>query len=195
MLTLAAVVLSAAFAQPAPSGQLVPPSELAKLPPHEQDRFTVRDALGWVNLGHKSAWRGYKQKDFPSKGWSVDNGISSSASGGGGDIMTRDQFGDFELEFLFKCEPKANSGVIYRSTEKHGASWQTGPEFQVLDDAGHGLKPGDPHSVGAMYELVSPAEDKVYKANNWNTGRIYIRNGMFQHWLNDKKVAQIVAFD
>ena len=160
------------------------------------------DPFHWTTLvgpdiPAQSVWRGFKKQDFPAKGWTSSSGeLTSDAGGGGGDIMTREQYGDFELLFEFRCAPKANSGVIYRSTEKHGASWQTGPEFQVLDDAGNNLKPDHPHSAGAMYDILKPPADKVYKTGEeWNAGRIYLRNGLLQHWLNGKKVAEVEAFD
>ncbi len=179
--TLAAAALAATLAQP-------------------RHAVALNDALGWVDLSEapaQSVWRGYKKTDFPSKGWSqADGELTSEAGGGGGDIMTRDTYGDFELTFEFRCAPKANSGVIYRSTEKHGASWQTGPEYQVIDDAGNNLKPDDAHSAGALYDIIKPPADKVCRSGEaWNSGRIYLHNGLLQHWLNGKKVAQIDAFD
>src|SRR5580765_3433389 len=79
-----------------------------------------------------SLWRGYKQPSFPAKGWKVNDGVLSSTAGASaGDIITTDQYGDFELTLQYKTAPKANSGIIYRCTEKHEASYMTGPEFQV----------------------------------------------------------------
>ena len=66
------------------------------------------------------------------------NPRAHAAAGGGGDIVTTDQFGDFEFTCRFQTAPKANSGIIYRIAEKHDAPWMTGPEYQVLDDAGAG---------------------------------------------------------
>jgi hypothetical protein len=142
-----------------------------------------------------SQWRGYKQPSFPSKGWTVKDGVLTvEPKGGGGDIITTDQYGDFELILQYKTAPKANSGIIYRVTEKHGATYQTGPEFQVLDDAGSNVKPTDAHSAGALYDMVGPAAGK--KTNTeWNEARVYIRNGVIQHWLNGTKVVDVVAFD
>ncbi len=143
-----------------------------------------------------SLWRGYKQPSFPSKGWTVKDGVmSTTAGGGGGDIITTDQYGDFELILQYKTAPKANSGIIYRCTEKYGASYQTGPEYQIIDDAGNNLKPTDPHSAGALYDMYSPVESKVSKSADWNDARVYIRNGVIQHWLNGTKVVDVVAFD
>lgn len=142
-----------------------------------------------------SQWRGYKQPSFPVKSWAIKDGVLTvAAGGGGGDIITTDQYGDFELVLQYKTAPKANSGIIYRVTEKHGATYQTGPEFQILDDAGHNLKPTDAHSAGALYDMYSPAEGKKTNAD-WNEARVYIRNGVIQHWLNGTKVVDVAAFD
>ncbi|MBY0307402.1 MAG: DUF1080 domain-containing protein, partial [Phycisphaerales bacterium] len=168
----------------------------------EADYRALNAAMNWVWLTDaascKDRWKGYRKEAFPASGWAFDTAtgvLASSAGGGGGDLMTREQYGDFELAFQFKCAPKANSGVIYRSTEKHGASWMTGPEFQVIDDAGNSLKPDDPHSSGALYDILKPPADKVFKAGDWNEGRIYVRSGLVQHWLNGKKVAEVQAFN
>ncbi len=144
-----------------------------------------------------SLWRGYKQPSFPAKGWSIKDGILTHTAGaGGGDIITTDQYGDFDFVFQFKTGPKANSGVIYGVGEIHDTAWQTGPEFQVIDDAGNNLKPDDPHSTGAMYDLYAPAAAKAMKpAGEWNDGRVYYRNGVIQHWVNGAKVVDARLFD
>lgn len=152
-------------------------------------------AAGWrplFNGTSSEGWRGYRQGKFPEKGWTIANGVlSSAAGGGGGDILTTEQFGDFELALEFKTAPKANSGVMYRVLEKHDTPWQTGPECQVIDDVGSGLEPTNPHSAGALYDLAPPVEGKVMKpAGEWNHLRIRLQNGVVQHWLNDKKVVE-----
>lgn len=142
-----------------------------------------------------SQWRGYKQPSFPAKGWKVTDGVLSTvAGGGGGDIITTGEYGDFELVLEYKTAPKANSGIMYRVTEKNPASYETGPEFQILDDVGNKLKPTDPHAAGALYDLYPPAEGKVEKEGDWNQARVWFRNGVVQHWLNGKKVVDANAF-
>ncbi len=141
-------------------------------------------------------WRGYQQKAFPAKGWTFKDGIlATGAGGGGGDIITTNQFRDFEITLQYKTAPKANSGIIYRCTEKYGASYLTGPEYQILEDVGYGVKLDDPHSAGALYDLYTPAAGKTESATDWNDARIYMRNGVIQHWLNGKKLVDVVAFD
>jgi len=152
-------------------------------------------AAGWRMLFDGSTmegWRSYRGTDAPKKGWEIKDGALHLASGGGGgDLMTTAQFGEFELALEFKVAPKANSGIIYRATEAHDAPWMTGPEYQVIDDAGWGLGPDNPNAVGACYALVNPPKDKPSVApDTWHSARIRIRNGVVQHFLDDVKVAE-----
>ncbi|MEM6867931.1 MAG: DUF1080 domain-containing protein, partial [Cyanobacteria bacterium P01_C01_bin.121] len=57
-------------------------------------------------------------------GWSVADGVLAftPGEGNGGDIMTREQYGDFDLSFEFNVSPEGNSGVIYRVVEDYDAS-------------------------------------------------------------------------
>ncbi|MBI5866540.1 MAG: DUF1080 domain-containing protein, partial [Planctomycetes bacterium] len=150
-------------------------------------------AAGWKLLfdgKSTSAWRGYKQQKFPEKGWAID-GDSMKVSKGGGDIITLDEFGEFEFSFEFKLSEKANSGVMYRVAEKHDTAWQTGPEFQLLDDAGNGASPTDAHSTGACYDLYPPAAGKkMNPAGQFNAASIRLKAGVLQHFVNGVKVVE-----
>lgn len=152
-------------------------------------------ARGWKLLFDgktTTGWRGYKKDNFPDKGWKVEDGaIRCMDKGGGGDIITADQFADFEFECEWKVAPKANSGIIYRVAEKHDTTWQTGPEYQVYDDQGAGVPPDSMNSSGACYDLYAPPADKPVKpAGEWNQTRIVIRDGLLQHWLNGRKLVE-----
>ena len=154
-------------------------------------------ASGWTSLSTSTEpWRGYKAQAFPAKGWTMKDGVlTHAAGGGGGDIVTKAQFKDFELALEYQLAPKANSGIMYRVTEKHGAPWMTGPEMQVFDDIGAGQEPLDWHSAGAMYELYHPAKEKVGRpAGEWNLARVYLRDGRIQHWLNGVKIVDALIF-
>lgn len=152
-------------------------------------------AAGWKLLfdgSTPSGWRGYKQPSFPDKGWKVENGeLTVLAGGGGGDIISADQFADFELSLEFKCAPKANSGIIYRVSEAKDYPWMTGPEYQILDDSGHPDGADPKHTCGALYDLITPPRDKpAAPAEQWNHARIMINDGVLRHWLNGVKVAE-----
>src|SRR5438552_1308734 len=94
-------------------------------------------AAGWkyaFDGSSSTGWKGYKGDSFPAKGWVVEDGtLHNTKGGGGGDIVTTDQYGDFELSLDFKCSPGANSGIMYRVADGKSATYSTGPEYQVLD--------------------------------------------------------------
>lgn len=150
-------------------------------------------AAGWTLLfdgTSTSHWRGYSKEGFPKKGWVVED-ESLKVTAGGGDIVTVEQYADFELSLEWRVSPKANSGIMFRVTEKHGASWQTGPEYQILDDAGHGLAADNIHSSGALYDLYAPAPGKTMApTGEFNRTRIRIKDNLLTHWLNGVKVVE-----
>jgi uncharacterized protein len=131
-------------------------------------------------------WRLYKKQGV-AKGWVIDHG-AIHRTGGGGDLITADQYGDFDLRFEWKVGKGSNSGVIYRVRETQGATYRTGPEYQVLDDAN--ARARAPHTAAALYDLVAPKGGKPRPTGTYNTGRIVIRKGRLQHWLNGVKVLQ-----
>ncbi len=189
-MTPAALIVAAAALSAGNAAPVAPPTEVTK----------VEAAGGWKLYSGSNApslWRGYKQSSFPSKGWVVDGGeLHTTKAGGGGDLMTNDQFADVEATFEFKLGEKSNSGFLWRASEKHDTSWQTGPEFQIIDDATFKLEPSDMHSCGALYDLYPPpADKKMNPAGEWNVGRVYLRNGVVQHWLNGKKLVEARAFN
>jgi len=132
-------------------------------------------------------WTAFKQDAPPDKGWVVrDAAIVHEARGGGGDLVSREVYGDFDFRFSFRVAPGANSGVMWHVTDEGAETYFSGPEYQVLDDGAR--KPGPKHAVGALYDLV-PATDKVVRpAGQWNEGRIVVRDGRLQHFLNGRKV-------
>lgn len=164
------------------------------------DWGTVDRAAGWrsyTGSDGASLWRGYNQMGFPAKGWTLTDGILSiQKNGGGGDLITDAQFADVEMAFDFRLGEKSNSGIMWRVAETKNPTYFTGPEYQLLEDATYGAKPTDPHSCAALYDLFSPVEGKSMKpAGEWNQGRIYLRAGVLQHWLNGKKVVETRIFD
>jgi hypothetical protein len=162
-------------------------------PPPPGELGLASKAAGWKLLfdGHSTkAWRAYHGQTFPDKGWLIEDGCLKTVPGGG-DIITVDEYGDFELELEWRVAEKANSGIMYRVTEKHDAAWQTGPEYQVIDDQGNGIAPTAGNAVGALYELYPPPADKVVKpVGQFNQTRIRLKDNLLQHWLNDVKVVE-----
>ena len=145
----------------------------------------------WIALFDGSttdALRGYGEDAFPAS-WVVEEGELHALPGAGVDLVTREEFGDFELEFDWRVSPGGNSGVLYRVIERDAPSWTSGPEYQVLDDAGH-PDGGDPRtSAAALYGLIAPNADKrLESVGRFNTGRIVVDDGRVEHWLNGRLV-------
>jgi hypothetical protein len=135
-------------------------------------------------------WRGFKQDRLPP-GWQVVSGALTRVAPAG-DIVSREQFGDFELALEWKVGPAGNSGVFYRVLElpELGAVWQSGPEAQVLDDARHADGARPETSAGACYGLYPAPRGVVRAAGEWNEMRIRVQEGRVEHWLNGRRVVE-----
>jgi hypothetical protein len=148
-------------------------------------------AQGWRPLfdGRTTAgWRGYKQQTVPD-GWRVVDGALTRV-GPGGDIITTDQFENFELALEWKVAPGGNSGIMYRVTEAGENSYNTGPEMQVLDDARHADGKSRLTSAGAAYGLYPAPEGVVKPAGEWNQARLVVNGAHVEHWLNGQRVVE-----
>jgi hypothetical protein len=150
-------------------------------------------SAGWKLLfdGSSTAgWRSLGKKEFPEKGWEVQEGcLHHIAKGGGGDITYTDPFENFELTFEWKAAPGANSGVKYRVEDKPGSAF--GPEYQVIDDAKHPDAKNAKRTSGALYDIFAPAPEKVLKpAGEFNTSKIVVKGNHLEHWLNDVKLVE-----
>lgn len=153
----------------------------------------------WENLFDGKAikgWHSYHSNEV--KGWMVMGG-SLMTHGGSGDLVTNEDYGDFELEFEFKIPPKKNSGVIYKVIEdQKNATYYSGPEYQVIDDEGYPpfndggkmVKINDKQKTGANYDMQAPSQWLAKPAGEWNKGRIVIKNNHIEHWLNGVKVVE-----
>lgn len=151
-------------------------------------------AAGWKLLfdgKDLAGWRGYKTASAPPK-WKVEEGAITLTETGGVDLMTADEFGDFELSIDWKISPKGNSGIIYLVKEAPDAAqtYNTGPEMQVLDNDGHADGKFPSHRAGALYDFVVPAKDAAKPVGEWNTARIELKLGRITHWLNNVKVVE-----
>jgi len=148
---------------------------------------------GWHSLvsGPSLAadWRGYKSQDVPA-GWKVDKDGVLTKEGNSGDLVTRNQYGDFDLEFEWKLAPGGNAGVLYRGTEEYDHIYWTAPEYQLLDDAAHADGKNRLTSAASAYALYAPTPGVVKPAGEWNTARIVAKGPHVEHWLNGKKVVE-----
>ncbi len=147
----------------------------------------------WVKLFDgktTSGWHTWKAKEV--KGWHVMGGVLMT-HGGSGDLVSDKEYENFELEFDFKAAVKGNSGVIYKviETPEQESSYMSGPEYQIIDDANYPAKLKDTQKTGANYDLQPPKSLTIVKpAGQWNKGKIIVKDGHIEHWLNGEKVVE-----
>lgn len=137
-------------------------------------------------------WRGYKSDKMPQS-WRVENGSLLSIRKNGessGDIVTIEQFDDFELVLNWKMTRGNNSGVIYRATEEESQIWESGPEFQILDNEHHLDGLNTLASAGACYSVFAPSKNATKPVGEWNETRIVAKGKHVEHWLNGEKVVE-----
>jgi len=156
---------------------------------------------GWVLLfdGETSnGWRGYNKETFPEEGWEIKDGMlrcidsgRGEAGGKGGDIITEKKYRWFEFKLEWKIAEGGNSGILYLAQEKPDQPiWKSAPEMQILDNEGHPVGADAIHQAGALYDLIPAEPQNAKPANEWNKVKIFIKEGLVQHWQNGEKVVE-----
>ena len=134
------------------------------------------------------AWRGYKTEKVPS-GWRIDDGLLVKDASVG-DIVSKGEFGDFELELEWKIGEAGNSGIFYRGTEEYDHIYWSAPEYQLLDD----IKAADNKTrltcAGAAYALYPSPAGHLKPVGEWNRTRIIAKGSHVEHWLNGVKLLE-----
>jgi 3-keto-disaccharide hydrolase len=135
-----------------------------------------------------SGWRGYRSPTMPA-GWQAVDGALTRVSRTT-DIISVDEFENFELRLQWRIPPGGNSGIMYHVTEEGSDTYTSGPEMQVLDDARHPDGHSRLTSAGADYGLYPSPEGVVHAAGEWNDVRIIVNGAHVEHWLNGVKVVE-----
>lgn len=140
-----------------------------------------------------SSFRGFKKDGMPTAWQAIDGELRfTPGSGSGGDIVTREQYDNFELRLEWKVARGGNSGIMFRCTEDKNYPWETGPEMQVLDDEAHPDGANVLTSAGSCYALIARGRDVARPAGQWNEIRIVANGSKVEYWMNGFKV---VNFD
>ena len=145
-------------------------------------------------------WRGYNSETFPEKGWVVEDGTlhvqgsGKGEAGGGGDIITKNKYKDFELSLEWKVSEGGNSGIFYLAQEKPDQPiWKSAPEMQILDNAKHPdakLGVDGNRAAGALYDLIPAKPQTAKPAGEWNHVKILVYRGTVVHWMNGENVLE-----
>jgi len=135
-----------------------------------------------------AGWKGY-QTDAVPEGWRVANGTLTK-DGRVADILSKDEFGDFELEMDWKIGNAGNSGIFYRGTEEYEHIYWSAPEYQLLDDINAEDNKTRLTCAGSVYAIYPSPPGHLKAVGRWNTARIVARGPHIEHWLNGVKLLE-----
>ena len=158
----------------------------------------------WISLfdGKSLAgWHGYNKTGTVTN-WDIENGalvcLGAAADAHGGDIASDATYENFELKWEWKIDKGGNSGVMYHVVEgeKYHAPYETGPEYQMIDDIDFPEKLEEWQKTGADYAMnLTNDKKKLKPAGEWNTSKIVFNKGHVEHWLNGEKIVEFTAWD
>jgi hypothetical protein len=158
----------------------------------------------WVSLFDGKSlkgWHGFNKKG-PVKNWTIVKGalvcLGAAQGDTGGDIVTDKSYANFELTWQWKIDKGSNSGVLYHVVEdaKYPATYETGPEYQIIDDNGWPDKLEEWQKTGCDYAMYLPNnKKKIMPVGQWNTSKIVFKNGHVEHWLNGAKIVEFTAWN
>ena len=134
------------------------------------------------------AWRGYKSDTVP-QGWKINDGVLTK-DGRPADLISRDEFGDFELELEWKIAPGGNSGIFYRGSEEYDHIYCSAPEYQLLDDEKAEDNETRLTCAGAAYAIYPSPSGHLKPVGEFNATRIVARGAHVEHWLNGFKLLE-----
>lgn len=178
------------------------PSENNSLTQEEKD-------AGWKLLFDGKSfdgWRSLGRETIPKELWEIENGSIHKINTGevaslpdgqpaeGGDLITVENFNDYELYFEWRVEESGNTGLKYNVSEEislnHGVS-ALGFEYQLGDDSNLTKERKPSHLVGSLYDLF-PTKNKVEinPINEFNKSRLLVQGNHVEHWLNGEKVLE-----
>lgn len=155
---------------------------------------------GWVLLfdgKSTSGWRTYK--NLPDNSWEVVAGQLHCKTDAEGvtqraDLVTKNSYGSFEIQVDWKVEKSANSGLLYHVQETRKEAYETGPEYQMIDDLGYDGKLENWQKSGADYAMHPPAKPMSKPAGEYNHTLLSVNGAHITQWLNGTIVADFYAW-
>ena len=149
---------------------------------------------GWRLLFDGKTFNGWQK--LTDTGWLISRGelmAQSFTNGGHKDIITTEQFGNFELIFEFKISKSTNSGIKYLVTNNypgHKGAY-LGLEYQILDEVNFKYpERGVYRSMASLYDLIPANKNRIVTLNSWNIAKVVVNDNHVEHWLNGKKVVE-----
>jgi len=161
---------------------------------------------GWQLLFDGTAltgWHAFGKTDAGSSWKSVDGVLyldttKTEGKRDEGDLLTDKEYENFHLALDWKLSPGGNSGIIFlvnEDTAKYKRTYETGPEMQVLDNAGHPDGKIEKHHAGDLYDLIACSTETVKPVGEWNHTEIKLDKGKLDFFLNGTNVVSTTMWD
>ncbi|WP_337843323.1 DUF1080 domain-containing protein [Rheinheimera sp.] len=149
---------------------------------------------GWTLLFNgqdMQQWRNFKS-DSLNPLWVIEDNAMKLMGQGGGDILTKKTYRNYELMLDWKISEVGNSGVLIMADESGQYIYSHAPEIQILDNERHPDNKLATHLSGSLYDMVASPVASQKKAGEWNTARIRLENSRLQVWQNGIAVTDIL---
>lgn len=125
------------------------------------------------------------------EGYTVEDGLLACREGAVGNLLTKKEYSDFDLEFEFLLTKDANNGLAIRSPLEGDAAY-AGMELQIIDN--ESKKYGDLLDYqyhGSLYG-VAPAKRGFQKpVGEWNKQQVHCQGRNVVVTLNGEKILDV----
>lgn len=169
--------------------------------PKDNTLTVAEKKAGWKLLFDgktMNGWRVYQNRTATS--WEVANGelhargSVTDKTDKRSDIITTDQYDNFELSIDWKISKEGNSGIMYHVTEQYDAAYKSGPEYQLIDDEGFPEHLEEWQKTAADYAMHTTSSRPTKPVGEYNHTVIKVNGSHVEHWLNGVKVVEFEAW-
>jgi len=153
--------------------------------------FDGKTTSGWHSYNRDSVTRNWKVKDGALY---LDTSRQNGRRLGNGDIITNNEYENYELSIEWRISEAGNSGIIFNVKEdpKFSATYNTGPEMQVLDNIKAADNKKENHLAGMLYDITGTAAlSKPKPVGEWNLARIIQNKGHLTFYFNGVKTLDV----
>jgi len=156
--------------------------------------FDGRSKSGWHSYGSNTAGDAWKVAD----GAIFYDTVRVGGRRPSGDLVTNDEYENFDFKYDWKISKNGNSGVIFlthEDTSKYKETYYTGLEMQIIDNDGHPDGKILKHRAGDLYDLIKSSVETTKPVGEWNQAEIKLNNGKLDLYLNGANIVSTTIGD
>lgn len=161
--------------------------------------FDGKTTTGWHTYGMPVGGKAWIVKDGAL---CVDAENKNLSDEDARDLVTNEEYDNFDLKLDWKISPKGNSGIIFyvhEDSTKFSDTWNTGMEMQILDN-GTPTRRGHPdaiyytHRAGDLYDMMA-SKEVAKPQGEWNQIEIKSINGKLDFYMNGEHTLSTNMWD